>query len=308
MAAFPARTFPVRDAGRAWEASAADYFSRSSGSRANYDPASSSWRTSQLLLFEAQSELLGNFAASGMTVDGEFFPLRMWARITDGNGGGFWPTPSANQFETCDLGKMLDRRARCKEKQKNGNGFGLTLANAARMWPTPNVPNGGRSPKGGMSRTGITPDGKKRQVGLENAVKMWPTPTVQDSENDAGASQFKRNSIPLNAAVKMFPTPRAAERNSYQQKGDKSWLTLTGAAKLWPTPRACDADKNIRTPEGRVKERLRRKNGEDLPTAAGGQLNPTWVEWLMGYPSEWTALEDWATQWFRPKREKPLKG
>lgn len=24
---------------------------------------------------------------------------------------------------------------------------------------------------------------------------------------------------------------------------------------------------------------------------AGGQLNPTWVEWLMGWPLEWTALK-----------------
>ena len=38
-----------------------------------------------------------------------------------------------------------------------------------------------------------------------------------------------------------------------------------------------------------------------------GQLNPTWVEWLMGYPSGWTALEDWAMQWFRPKRGKRSK-
>src|SRR3990167_10216758 len=52
-------------------------------------------------------------------------------------------------------------------------GFGL--------WPTPNVPNGGRRPKGGkMSRTGMTPDGKKRQVELENAVRMLPTPAERD--------------------------------------------------------------------------------------------------------------------------------
>jgi hypothetical protein len=36
----------------------------------------------------------------------------------------------------------------------------------------------------------------------------------------------------------------------------------------------------------------------------GGSLNPQWVEWLMGYPLEWTALKDWAMQWFRCKRER----
>jgi hypothetical protein len=49
----------------------------------------------------------------------------------------------------------------------------LTREIASGLLPTPNVPNGGRKPKGGLSRTGITPDGKKRQVGLENAVTMW---------------------------------------------------------------------------------------------------------------------------------------
>ncbi len=43
----------------------------------------------------------------------------------------------------------------------------------AWVWPTPNVPNGGCQPKGGMSPTGLTPDGKKRQVGLHNAVARW---------------------------------------------------------------------------------------------------------------------------------------
>jgi hypothetical protein len=30
-------------------------------------------------------------------------------------------------------------------------------------------------------------------------------------------------------------------------------------------------------------------------TISGGQLNPTWVEWLMGFPLGWTDLEDSAT-------------
>jgi hypothetical protein len=34
-----------------------------------------------------------------------------------------------------------------------------------------------------------------------------------------------------------------------------------------------------------------------------GRLNPTWVEWLMGYPTEWTALEDSATLSCRKSRK-----
>jgi hypothetical protein len=31
-------------------------------------------------------------------------------------------------------------------------------------------------------------------------------------------------------------------------------------------------------------------------------LNPTWVEWLMGYPLGWTVCEAWETQLFRKSR------
>src|SRR4051812_13881377 len=48
-------------------------------------------------------------------------------------------------------------------------------------WPTPTVPNGGRAPKGGMSMTGMTPDGKKRQVDLQTAVRDWPSPQTSDA-------------------------------------------------------------------------------------------------------------------------------
>ena len=97
MEGFHARTFLLQEAERVWEESVVDYSLRSLGSVANYDPDSSSWRTSQRLLFEEQSELLENFAAYGMTVDGVFYPLKSWERHMSGNGGGYWPTPVASQ-------------------------------------------------------------------------------------------------------------------------------------------------------------------------------------------------------------------
>jgi hypothetical protein len=40
----------------------------------------------------------------------------------------------------------------------------------------------------------------------------------------------------------------------------------------------------------------------------GGQLNPQWVEWLMGYPIGWTELNASVTPWFQSKRRKHSKG
>lgn len=95
--------------------------------------------------------------------------------------------------------------------------------------------------------------------------------------------------------------------------GKKAHLTLDTTVKLWPTPRASDGSKGTRTIEGALKHRQMKKEGVDIVTALrlngdeGGGLNPTWVEWLMGYQTEWTVLEDWAMQWFRPKRAKRSK-
>ena len=56
---------------------------------------------------------------------------------------------------------------------------------------------------------------------------------------------------------------------------------------LWPTPTANDA-KNATCPQSQ-------KNRDSIPGAlirAGqaGPVNPTWVEWLMGFPLGWTGL------------------
>ena len=52
---------------------------------------------------------------------------------------------------------------------------------------------------------------------------------------------------------------------------------------LWPTPTVQDASNN-----GGPSQHQR--NSLPLNAAVGGQLNPPWVEWLMGYPIGWTDL------------------
>jgi len=66
---------------------------------------------------------------------------------------------------------------------------------------------------------------------------------------------------------------------------------------LWPTPRANKAMAAVIT-EGADPDRY--PNLETVvkkrdPSVVGGALNPTWVEWLMGFPTGWTDLEDSGT-------------
>jgi DNA (cytosine-5)-methyltransferase 1 len=65
---------------------------------------------------------------------------------------------------------------------------------------------------------------------------------------------------------------------------------LTLAVKMWPTPRAA-IGMNMRLTENMAKLRHKKYLETEVAyqeSAPGGQLNPTWVEWLMGYPTGWT--------------------
>ena len=116
--------------------------------------------------------------------------------------------------------------------------------------------------------------------------------------------------MPLTIAVKLWPTPTANDaRNAGYQKGrgEKVYLTLPGAAGAapvppgkivsgnsgpsWPTP-------NARDYKGAPGAGARERGGHQssLPASVknsdgSGSLNPTWVEWLMGFPLGWLDLE-----------------
>jgi len=145
---------------------------------------------------------------------------------------------------------------------------------ASGLWPTPNVPNGGRSLAPGTSATGMRPDGKKRQVGLHNAVKMWPPQPGLNARRDAASSGAESTTCtPLSVSV---------------QKSENGTATPIPAV-MWATPRVDDAKNN-------GTQSQRERHGPALNAQIGGQLNPQWVEWLMGYPVGWTDLEVLETQ------------
>jgi hypothetical protein len=69
-------------------------------------------------------------------------------------------------------------------------------------------------------------------------------------------------------------------------------MTINDAVKLVPTPTARD----WKSGKGKTQSEQGRTAGPSLAEVSGGQLNPMWVEWLMGFPLGWTDLEDSETR------------
>jgi hypothetical protein len=73
----------------------------------------------------------------------------------------------------------------------------------------------------------------------------------------------------------------------------KRQVSLESQVKMWPMPRTSDFKGS--GPVG-SKRHAHMEEQDYLcavvgPTKASGSLNPAWVEWLMGYPNEWTDLK-----------------
>lgn len=148
--------------------------------------------------------------------------------------------------------------------------------------------------------------GAKVRHSLESMARhaMWPTPTTQDAKNNGWPSQMRRNSLPLNAAVK-FPTPTA----SMADRGGRGDLLQVvrgnpSPSQRWRTPKASDAPHSGRKAPAKPGQTVsldQQVNGlEHTP----GRLNPTWVEWLMGFPLGWTDCEPSGT----PSSPRSLSG
>ena len=120
---------------------------------------------------------------------------------------------------------------------------------------------------------------------------LWPTPTAGDA-NSSGSRNTPGSKahygVSLTDAIRQdggtgrqpFATPTAstAKGGLPQHSKGKRDLRLE-----YSTPTANDA-KNNNAPS------QRERNSEALNVQIGGSLNPAWVCWLMGFPTDWTVV------------------
>jgi len=139
-------------------------------------------------------------------------------------------------------------------------------------------------PKAGMACAGVV----YRQPSWELRISeigygLLPTPTTSDtSDREPGNPILTKNGT-------------IRHRN---KAGGQSYMRLTQVVKYWATPQARD----YRTGEThRWDDPNRSRNLNDQ---VGGQLNPNWTDWLMGFPVGWTESKPLEMHKFRLWRQQ----
>jgi hypothetical protein len=128
-------------------------------------------------------------------------------RRTSDNACSSWPTPNAQVFEAVDLERLQQRREECKQRTGNGNGFGLTLGQAAPLW-----------------------------------LSSWATPAARDWRSASASEEFLRaraqdpRSKPLSEqafTLSHWPTTTTTDAKGSRSLGygGQKFMTLTDAAR-----------------------------------------------------------------------------
>ena len=184
----------------------------------------------------------------------------------------------------------------------------------------------GTWPRAGMMQSGMCFQQEDRVALVRHTKEQeslsslnWPTPIVGDahlsSTKEVARKRIKEGRATLSRAVQsqMWPTPRARDYKDGQsippsRVKNPELATLGQSVKIieqakknnWPTPTAHNAKETAAPSE-------HQRNTPTLAAQAGGTLNPTWVEWLMGFPIRWTDLKHLETQLSPKSQDKSEK-
>ncbi len=230
---------------------------------ARWDPATRCWRT--CLGFSrspTSATSSGGWPRSGMMRNGTYFPLPRSAPRTSASGSGCLPTPVA--YDATPGGP--------------GNHYrGL----------------GHRAKHGGLAGS-------------------LPTPRASDWGGQSLAATRKRlaegGDVMLSSLIKwgergLLPTPQRIDKDfcrslpeTVRRRAESGRQMHLSQVVMLPslTPTCSDAEA---AGEGWSSPSGGQSGGSQ--SSPGGTLNPDWVEWLMGFPTGWTALRPSGTRRFR---------
>jgi hypothetical protein len=138
-----------------------------------------------------------------------------------------------------------------------------------RKWPACGLAQGGLAFE--LSGAGHGSTGSRPPASAAGGL-TFPTPSAVEPDRWRYIEVVDKDGAP----------PTHPNRRFYDKAtGQIVQKTLEHVALTWPTPTVQDAKNN-----GGPAQHARRT--PPLNARADGPLNPVWVEWLMGFPSDWT--------------------
>ncbi len=183
---------------------------------AYYDPESSSLRTSQATFDLGFTPSLPTLPAWGWMSGGELYERQTWGHPIKG------PDSLSSQLQTPTTGSNRKSEKAMRSSTYGGYSSPPGLEDQVRaLLPTPTAQTGGdgERPDGfrrllapelrrtllptptGDDANNVTRESGDFQSLAREVHNLLPTPTTQDGENNAGPSQHRRNSKPLNVVA-----------------------------------------------------------------------------------------------------------
>ena len=153
-----------------------------------------------------------------------------------------WPSPTQSDGDSAGSRNLPGSKAHP----------GTSLTDATKEWSTPTRAQPGGNVERFVERKRIHNRKGGSNIGeavtdLQMQATLWATPTEQDSSNNAGPSQWDRNSDPLNVEAQKFEHGQT------------------------PSPAAEPTEPSVSSPRRQLKR----------------GLNPRFGLWLMGFPDAW---------------------
>ena len=242
-----------------------------------------------------------SFPVSGMTHNGNLYPLQaLVPRTSDGDGGAWHiPSPTVSDLYTGNLAST---------QQSEDTNHSVTLPQWAERYPTPQAADGSDVETGFGLRDYVN---HKRKY-------MLPTPTVSGAPDSGGPPNKNANttmwdgvnSLGQMAKQGRWPTPQASdveggintnvelENGSFSRRnanGTRWGVKLRDAVahteskqELWPTP---TKNVNADCPSERDRHTPALESAVNIEDQTKGKLSASWVEWLMGLPEGWASKE-----------------
>jgi hypothetical protein len=159
------------------------------------------------------------------------------------------------------------------------------------LWEEDLAPSSLTLPKWGMMRSGVLLERIMSPLLIDETESgfLLPTPTCADATMGAI----------LNDNTKLIML-KSGKLRKISNQGVSGSIGLARTVAMYPTPSANEDAAG--TPNGKMQKMLGNSpliRGTTPEEWNGGTLNPTWVEWLMGWPLKWTDLKPLETDKFQ---------